>query len=181
MPLATLLQEVAEPHRNFGIAVDVRLPAGTPSPMTARNPAILYGLGNLLENAVDFARDRVEIAADWTGDEVQVVISDDGPGFAPEVIGRIGEPYVRSRQVAADVCIRRYRHGARLFHRQDAAGADRRQTHLYQPVAAGKRRHCCGALAARAPSNSCPIRELEPKARKRLVIGLDQAAASGAA
>ncbi len=99
VPLATLLQEVAEPHRNFGIAVDVRLPTGAPAPMTARNPAILYGLGNLLENAVDFARGRVEIAADWAGDEVQVLISDDGPGFAQEVIGRIGEPYVRSRKL----------------------------------------------------------------------------------
>ena len=99
LPLANLLQEVAEPHRNFGIAVDVRLPSSAPSPMTARNPAILYGLGNLIENAVDFARNRVEIAADWTGEEVQVVISDDGPGFAPEVIGRIGEPYVRSRRL----------------------------------------------------------------------------------
>jgi two-component system sensor histidine kinase RegB len=99
LPLANLLQEVAEPHRNFGIAVDVRLPSGAPSPMTARNPAILYGLGNLIENAVDFARNRVEIAADWTGEEVQVVISDDGPGFAPEVIGRIGQPYVRSRRL----------------------------------------------------------------------------------
>jgi two-component system sensor histidine kinase RegB len=27
-----------------------------------------------------------------------VVIGDDGPGFAPEVISRIGEPYVRSRR-----------------------------------------------------------------------------------
>lgn len=99
LPLATLLQEVAEPHRNFGITVDVSLPQDATSPMTARNPAILYGLGNLLENAVDFARGRVEIAADWTGDEVKVVICDDGPGFAQEIIGRIGEPYVRSRRL----------------------------------------------------------------------------------
>lgn len=99
VPLATLLQEVAEPHRHFGIAVDVHFPDGPPAPMTRRNPAILYGLGNLLENAVDFARGRVEVAADWAGDQVQVTISDDGPGFAPEIIGRIGEPYVRSRRL----------------------------------------------------------------------------------
>ncbi|WP_409724976.1 ActS/PrrB/RegB family redox-sensitive histidine kinase [Pseudorhodoplanes sp.] len=99
LPLSTLLQEVAEPHRHFGITIDVKLPAGQPSPVAARNPAILYGLGNLVENAVDFARDRVEIAAEWTADSVSVVISDDGPGFAPEVIGRIGEPYVRSRRL----------------------------------------------------------------------------------
>lgn len=99
LPLSTLLQEVAEPHRHFGIAIDVKLPPDQTPPVAARNPAILYGLGNLVENAVDFARERVEITAEWTPDAVSVVISDDGPGFAPEVISRIGEPYVRSRRL----------------------------------------------------------------------------------
>jgi two-component system sensor histidine kinase RegB len=99
LPLPALLEEVVAPHRDFGIALDVTLPADATNPPTAaRNPAILYGLGNLLENAVDFARERVEVAADWTGDDVTVIISDDGPGFAPEVMKRIGEPYVRSRR-----------------------------------------------------------------------------------
>lgn len=99
LPLPNLLQEVAEPHRHFGIAIDVKLPPDQTPPVAARNPAILYGLGNLVENAVDFARERVEITAEWTPDTVSVVISDDGPGFAPEVISRIGEPYVRSRRL----------------------------------------------------------------------------------
>jgi two-component system, sensor histidine kinase RegB len=99
LPLSTLLQEVAEPHRHFGIAINVKLPADQSSPVAARNPAIVYGLGNLVENAVDFARQSVEISAEWTADAVSVVISDDGPGFAPEVISRIGEPYVRSRRL----------------------------------------------------------------------------------
>jgi two-component system, sensor histidine kinase RegB len=99
LPLSNLLEEVAEPHRHFGIAIDVKLPEGQPSPVAARNPAIVYGLGNLVENAVDFARERVEISAEWTADAVSVVISDDGPGFAPEVMSRIGEPYVRSRRL----------------------------------------------------------------------------------
>ncbi len=99
LPLSNLLQEVAEPHRHFGIAIEVTLPSGQSSPVAARNPAIVYGLGNLVENAVDFARKRVEISAEWTADTVSVVISDDGPGFAPEVISRIGEPYVRSRRL----------------------------------------------------------------------------------
>ncbi len=44
-------------------------------------------------------RERVDITADWTADAVTVVIADDGPGFAPEVMSRIGEPYVRSRRL----------------------------------------------------------------------------------
>ncbi len=98
LPLSGLLEEVAAPHRDFGITIDVNLPQDLPQPTASRNPAILYGLGNLLENAVDFARERVDISAYWDDETITVVIGDDGPGFAPEIITRIGEPYVRSRR-----------------------------------------------------------------------------------
>jgi two-component system sensor histidine kinase RegB len=96
LPLSALIEEVVAPHRNFGVAIDVALAQDPSPPMGARNPAILYGLGNLLENAVDFAEARVEVMADWSPEDVAVTISDDGPGFAPEILDRIGEPYVRS-------------------------------------------------------------------------------------
>jgi two-component system, sensor histidine kinase RegB len=96
IPLPALIEEVVAPHRNFGIAIDVALQHQSGAPLGGRNPAILYGLGNILENAVDFAQSRVEVTADWSDEDVAVTISDDGPGFAPEVMDRIGEPYVRS-------------------------------------------------------------------------------------
>ena len=96
IPLPALIEEVVAPHRNFGIAIDVALQHEPAPPTGARNPAVLYGLGNFLENAVDFAQGRVEVTADWTEDDVAVTISDDGPGFAPEIMDRLGEPYVRS-------------------------------------------------------------------------------------
>jgi two-component system sensor histidine kinase RegB len=96
LPLSALIEEVVAPHRNFGVAINVALARDPAPPMGARNPAVLYGLGNLLENAVDFAHDRVEVTADWTSEDIKVTISDDGPGFAPEIMDRIGEPYVRS-------------------------------------------------------------------------------------
>ena len=103
MPLTALIEEVVAPHRNFGIVIDVALPAERQhEPVGARNPAILYGLGNLLENAVDFARERVVVSAHWDEDVVEVTITDDGPGFAPEIMDRIGEPYVTSRRRNAD-------------------------------------------------------------------------------
>jgi two-component system sensor histidine kinase RegB len=99
MPLAALIDEAVAPHRNFGVSIGVTLPPNrTAEPVGARNPAIRYGLGNLIENAVDFAHGRVEIFAQWTADEVSITISDDGPGFAPEVVDRIGAPYVTHRR-----------------------------------------------------------------------------------
>jgi two-component system sensor histidine kinase RegB len=97
MALSALIEEVVAPHRHFGVAITVALAAnGGAEPVGGRNPALLYGLGNLVENAVDFARERVDITADWNEDEVAVTITDDGPGFAPEIMDRIGDPYVTS-------------------------------------------------------------------------------------
>lgn len=98
-PLTSLIEEVVAPHRNFGVAIDVTVPDDRGGePVGARNPAILYGLGNLLENAVDFAREHVDVVAQWDDETIEVAISDDGPGFAPDILDRIGEPYVTSRR-----------------------------------------------------------------------------------
>jgi two-component system, sensor histidine kinase RegB len=98
MPLSTLIEEIVAPHRDFGVAIKVRIAvAAAREPVGARNPAILYGVGNIVENAVDFARTTVEVNAWWNTETVEIVISDDGPGFAPDIIKRIGEPYLRRR------------------------------------------------------------------------------------
>jgi two-component system sensor histidine kinase RegB len=98
-PLSALIEEAVAPHRNFGISIGVTLPPDRSSePSSARNPAIRYGLGNLIENAVDFAHRRVEIFAQWTDEEISIIISDDGPGIAPEIIDRLGAPYVTHRR-----------------------------------------------------------------------------------
>ena len=106
MKLSSLIEEVVAPHRNFGVAIAVSTPAvAGEEPVVARNPAIMYGLGNLVENAIDFARERVEVAAEWSADKVAVTINDDGPGFPPEIMDRMGEPFVtgrRRRQRAAN-------------------------------------------------------------------------------
>ena len=99
MPLATLIEETVAPHRDFGVTIKVRLAvAATREPVGARNPAILYGVGNILENAVDFARTTVEVNAWWNADTVEIIISDDGPGIAPDMLNRIGEPYLSRRR-----------------------------------------------------------------------------------
>jgi two-component system, sensor histidine kinase RegB len=103
MPLSTLIEEAVAPHRDFGIAIKVRIAvAGVSEPVGMRNPAILYGVGNILENAVDFARETVEVNAWWNTDTVEIVISDDGPGIAPDMLKRIGEPYLSRRRSAEE-------------------------------------------------------------------------------
>ena len=65
--------------------------------MGERRPGVIYGLANLVENAVDFARQRAEITATWNAREVVITIADDGPGIPPLVLDALGEPYLTTR------------------------------------------------------------------------------------
>ena len=99
LPLSSMIEEVIAPHREFGVKVElVELSERAREPVGSRNPAILYGLGNLLENAVDYARSNVTVSVEHTASDVTVTIEDDGAGFSAGVLQRIGEPYVTSRQ-----------------------------------------------------------------------------------
>ncbi|MCB8837262.1 ActS/PrrB/RegB family redox-sensitive histidine kinase [Aurantimonas sp. VKM B-3413] len=99
LPLLSLIDEVAEPHRNFGIALEVEaVERDGPEPVARRNAGIVYGLGNIVENAVDFAGSTVIIRTGWDEEVVRISILDDGPGFSPEVLARIGDPYMSDRE-----------------------------------------------------------------------------------
>lgn len=99
LPLSSLIEEVLAPHREFGIKLElVEKSDRAREPVGVRNAGILYGLGNLIENAVDFAREKVVVTVEHDASRVVVTIEDDGVGYSPDVMQRIGEPYVTSRQ-----------------------------------------------------------------------------------
>ncbi|MCV6546449.1 MAG: ActS/PrrB/RegB family redox-sensitive histidine kinase [Cohaesibacter sp.] len=98
MRLKALIAEVCTPHMGFGIEIIQNFPPNLDrQPVLFRNPGLLYGLGNLLENAVDYAKKKVELTASWTDSQITLRIMDDGPGFSDDVINRLGDPYVTTR------------------------------------------------------------------------------------
>jgi two-component system sensor histidine kinase RegB len=97
MTVSHLVEEVVEPQRNFGVELDIDNAGEGAEPICRRNPGILYGLGNLVENAMDFAKSRVRIEMRWTQDQVRITIEDNGPGFLPDVLIRLGEPYISTK------------------------------------------------------------------------------------
>ena len=61
LPLGALLDDIAGPHRgeDLEIRVTVTAPMATaPQPQVWRAPELLHGLGNIIENAADFASTR---------------------------------------------------------------------------------------------------------------------------
>jgi two-component system sensor histidine kinase RegB len=100
LPLHALLDEVVAPHRDMDVHFHIEVQADdeeAAEPEIWRRPEMLYGLGNFIENAADFARDEVHVAAHYGKNHVTVSITDDGPGFAPDVLEKLGEPYVTTR------------------------------------------------------------------------------------
>jgi len=101
LPISALVEAAGEPYRAEGVRVIYATGAGAgPSgeePQVARSPEIMHGLGNLIHNAVTFARREVIVTTDWTRREITVEVVDDGPGFSANVLARIGEPYISGR------------------------------------------------------------------------------------
>ena len=95
-----LAEIAASPHRLHGVAISVEGEGPDPPPKCPRSPACLYGLGNVIENAVNFAESGVVIRANWTKTSVKITVTDDGPGFPPNVLARIGQPYLSQRDGA---------------------------------------------------------------------------------
>jgi two-component system sensor histidine kinase RegB len=95
-PIRSLLEEVIEPH--MGLGADIVIDAQGDGPLEVRRmPEIVHALGGFVENAVGFARTRVDIEARWTAETIEIAVRDDGPGFTTAILGRLGEPYLTER------------------------------------------------------------------------------------
>ncbi len=102
LPISALVEAAGEPYRAEHVRVIYATGAGGAGPggeepQVARSPEIMHGLGNLIQNAVTFAQREVIVTIDWTESEISVEVVDDGPGFSPNVLARIGEPYISGR------------------------------------------------------------------------------------
>ena len=73
-----------------------------PVPEVLRQPELIYGIGNLIANAADFAAKNVWVSGRYSSEEVVIEIADDGPGFQPDILARLGEPYNTTRARGGD-------------------------------------------------------------------------------
>lgn len=100
-----LVDEASAPYFEYGKTLhiaaaadeDVDDPAAAKEPVGARQPGVLYGVRNIIENAVDFAASRVDATVRWNADRVVLEVVDDGPGFPPELLNALGDPYLTTK------------------------------------------------------------------------------------
>ena len=106
LTVRALVDAAAAPHKlpHVELVIEER-PAGRAGvpvlPMIRRSPEIIHGLGNLIQNAMQFARREVVVRAEWDADHLTITVRDDGPGFPAGLLSRIGEPYISSRSEGA--------------------------------------------------------------------------------
>ncbi|MBV8192973.1 MAG: ActS/PrrB/RegB family redox-sensitive histidine kinase [Alphaproteobacteria bacterium] len=103
VPLPALIEAAAQSYAREGIAVTFESgPAsdGTPrtAPIQVRSPEVIQGIGNIVQNAVSFARHEVRIVTHWSTDWSEVEVSDDGPGFSQALLDELGTPFISTRQ-----------------------------------------------------------------------------------
>jgi two-component system sensor histidine kinase RegB len=99
LPLTALVDAASTTHRATPTALHITAAPedGSPEPVVRRRTESLHGIGNLLQNALQFASREVTVTAAWSADSVRLTITDDGPGFPSNVLSRIGEPYISAR------------------------------------------------------------------------------------
>lgn len=96
-PLADVLEEAAAPHRHRGVRIAMDLGAAG-ALIVQRDAGLIHAVRNLVQNAVDFAAAQVDIRASREDGQIAVEIRDDGPGYPPHLLGRLGEPYLSTRR-----------------------------------------------------------------------------------
>ena len=105
-PLSAVIEEAAEPHQDRGKELEFNflgpMTEGNQMPNIQRKPEVIHGLRNLIQNAVDFARSQVWIDANWSDDNITIRVIDDGKGYPVDLLGRIGDPFVRRRRTRTE-------------------------------------------------------------------------------
>jgi two-component system, sensor histidine kinase RegB len=107
LSISALVEAAGAIYRAEGRSSEVRLifaATGEPAedePFVRRSPEIIHGIDNLIQNAMQFAQREVSVTIDWDKTTVAVEISDDGPGFPPHLLARLGQPYLSTRAGAS--------------------------------------------------------------------------------
>lgn len=99
LPFSALVETARAPYKSNDVDISVKIKKNAigDEPFLPYGPEMMHGLGNLVQNAVQFASSHVWLELDWNKETVWLTVRDDGPGFKTPVLAMIGEPFISSR------------------------------------------------------------------------------------
>lgn len=97
LELPVIIELVIDGYRTGSPNITVVMNENSEPPKIQNRSEIVHGLGNILQNAVDFAKDNVWVNVEWNESKFEVEFVDDGPGFAHSVLADPAEPYLSTR------------------------------------------------------------------------------------
>jgi two-component system sensor histidine kinase RegB len=98
--LRHFLDDIVAPYDGDPVvSVEARLsgPQQSSAPDIWRRTEIFHAMSSIVENAFDFARSEIVVLGKYDSKFVSLEVTDDGPGFASEILDRLGDPYVTTR------------------------------------------------------------------------------------
>ena len=79
-------------NRKIKLEINI-IPKGN-EPFVFFKDELMYGLGNIIQNAIQHANSIVKADIYWNEAQFKIIINDDGNGFPKEIFDKIGNPYI---------------------------------------------------------------------------------------
>lgn len=101
MPLAVQVSVLSAPYQDRHPDISLHMDETLKNRDMRKTPSLSFGLGNILQNAFQYAESRIDISLHENHNTFSLKIADDGPGFSETVLLRLGQPYFSTRRNSA--------------------------------------------------------------------------------
>ena len=82
---------------NKNLKISVKTLHEEEEPLINYSDEIMYGLGNIIQNAIEHSREKINVNISWSNEFIFISVQDDGKGFTNEILERIGNPYISNK------------------------------------------------------------------------------------
>ena len=96
--LSNIIKLNYEKFKNKNIDTKINLNSIGDEPVISFMDEIMYGIGNIIQNGIQHAKNKIVSNISWSDDFFEIEIIDDGPGFSKEILDKLGNPYVSDRK-----------------------------------------------------------------------------------
>ena len=92
--ISNLIKINFDKFNNKKMKLKVNLLSNKEEPKILFKDELLYGIGNIIQNAIQYALSALIVSISWDNDYLVIVVEDDGTGFKNEILDQIGKPYI---------------------------------------------------------------------------------------